>query len=285
MGWTKEKYLDKINNSTIFDIVDKTSDEYQTELRYLQTKICEYFTYYNLYDKNYSLELMDAINDSVKYFDKSKGYQFISYLSNNVKRRINSAKAKENAQETRAGIKVGDQTQKEIRLILSIINNRGWSINDTDIVEKLASTSNLKQEKIKELLQTNHLASVLKDYAVNDDEELSIIESVSDNITPESLTISKANATEVLERVRNAIYRLSPSKQKVVSQIITLMLEEFDFERIFTIEELQSYSFFNINLYTKQQQQENKITDSDLAKMLNISKAYISKVKKELLVI
>ncbi len=284
MKWTKEKYLDKINNSPLFDIQDKTSDEYATEFRYLQTKICEYFTYYNLYDQSYSLEFMEATDDSIKYYDSSKGVQFISYLSGNIKRRIATAKAKDNAQDVRMGIKIADTTQKEIRLLLSIIKTRGWDLSDRDIIEKIATVSEFSNDKIKELLQTNRLSSVLKDYATtDDDEELSLMESVSDNITPESLKISKDSAIEVLERIEKALATLSPSKRKVASQVVTLMLEEFDFEKLFTLKELQNYKFFYIELYKKQQQQQTKITDTALAKMLNITKAYISKVKRELI--
>lgn len=281
MKWTKEKYLDVINNSLLFDIEDKTSDDYHTEYRYLQEKVCEYYYTYQSWIKPYSLELVEKFSESVKYYSKDKGL-FIAYLATIVKKAVNKAKGIEAVDNVRCGVKIEKSVQKNIRLIVNIAKNKNWKLDDNDIVEKLSMAIGKSQEKIKKLLEINAYAIILSENMRIGDEEVSLFDSVPDNTTPEQIVISKENAVSVLDRIEKVTGVLSQSKLKIVSAIITIMLVGFDFERVFLIEELESYSFFNREFYDKQNAKEDKIKDSEIAKILGVSKVYISKVRNSL---
>ncbi len=279
--WTKEKYLDVINNSPLFDIEDKTSDEYETEKRYLLNKVTEYYYTFYAWIKPYSLEIMEKFIECVKYYKKGHG-AFSTYLDYAVNKAIKQTKGKEAWSDVRGGIKIEKSIQKDIRNIVSIAKNKGWDLDDSDTIEKLVQATGKTESQITELIEINRDAVSLSECVKVEEDELSLFDSVADNErTAEQVVIEKDNLLILFDKVDKATMTISPSKLQVISAVLTLIIEELDLVQLIGLSKLTKYSFFNQKVYQLQEKQEKKITDVDIAQMLGKTKPYICKVKKQ----
>ncbi len=290
MKWTKEKYLDVINNSPLFDIEDKTSNDYVTEYRYLQNKVAEYYidclyrkvdNQGNIISFEYSSELMDKFAECIKYYKKENGL-FTTYLDLAFNKAVKQTKGKDVWSEVRGGIKIQHSIQKEIRNIVSIARNKGWDLNDVDIVQKLVQATSKTEHEVLELIHINRNAMALSESVSAGDDELNLFDNVADTQnTAEQAMVEKDSLIAVLDKIDRTARVLSPSKLQVISAVLTLIIEELDFQQLIGEERLKKYSFFNQKVYDLQSKIERRITDADIAKMLGASKPYISRVKKQ----
>ncbi len=287
MEWTKEKYLDAINNAPLFDIEDETSDDYATEYRYLQTVVSEYYLkcLYKKVDKDgnvisfkYGLELMEKYTECIKSYNKEKGL-FSTYLDFSFNQAIKKSKGIEQSDAMRGGM-IKSSTQKEIRTLVNIVANKGWDLDDIETAEKLSYIMVKPLNKIKELLDINRKALVQSEFVSVHDEEVSLFDSIADDEkTAEQLIIDKENLISELDKIDVFIKPLSASKHQVASAILTSIVTNLDFEKAIGISKLQEYSFFSKEIYDLQVKQENRMTDVEIAKILGKTKPYISKVK------
>ena len=88
-----EQLKSLINKSPLFEIDKETSSaQYKTELELLATRL---FQLYGKSAQEYGAELYDALLDSVKYYDKTKG-DFLVLFDISFKQKINKNKKRPN---------------------------------------------------------------------------------------------------------------------------------------------------------------------------------------------
>lgn len=229
---TKKLYEQIINNSPLFD-TDKNADPvlYNEKKLLLFENVSEYCKLFVFLPEKFEqicLEIMETLNECIKYFDKNQGI-FLHYFNTALKRKTNASQAVERNEERQSGMKVKTGTNKKIREVVRFANMHGLDLTDNETQRKIAMAFGWSLRETEEIVDLWHKTLVLKDRMFSpdeDDDESGSWQDVADTnqFSPERLFVNENMHDEMLDMTEKTFDSLQQRQKPILSMLLTANL-------------------------------------------------------------
>ena len=225
--FTREEYENLINNSPLFEIDKESSPAlYKSERYNFLTLLTDYYRFYIYPNKSldsYSMTLMEAAMECIRYYDKDKG-AFLHLFNSSMKRDLHIAKAKEIIEEKRQGIRVSNEDDKLIRRIIALANSKGLDVYDLTVQQKISKALNLEFSRLQELLRINDDAVAVSSTVTNDDgDEVELFDlQTSHEKNAEDKMADESAFVSLVEKINGVFNTVQDRQKKLLSMLLTV---------------------------------------------------------------
>lgn len=284
--FTREEYENLINNSPLFEIDKESSPAlYKSERYNFLTLLTEYYQTY-IYPKkpleDYSLTLMEAAAECIKYYDKDKG-EFLHLFNSALKRDLHIAKAKEIVEEKRQGIRVASEDDKLIRKIMALANSKGLDIYNSIVQEKLAKVLNIDIDKLRELIRINDDSIAVSSTVTNEDgDEIELFDlQASKEKTAEENLVEESSVISLLEEIEDVFSEVQDRQKMLLSMLLTAEVIKTFNEDVDKVKELLcDKEFYNEKIIEHYERKGELLSAREISTLFGVSEQSASRTFK-----
>lgn len=225
MTYNKEKYEQLILASRLFSL-DREQEfvAYKREAR----KMVEYLYCYLLAINeskyiDYALEITDTANRCIANFDASSG-DFLHYFNSAMAKEYRRARAKRQIEDSRRGIHITDDDDRNIRKIIRFMESRGIHNPTYEQIKLVSKVMGLREEDVREYLLMNDNSKVISDVVTNEDgEETSLFDTAASCENDFDAFIDQSDECMALLQKIETTYLSCQERQKaIISAMMTI---------------------------------------------------------------
>lgn len=273
----KEKYEQLILSSPLFSLDrERECVAYKREA----LKMIEYLYLYLLEINeeryiDYGLEITETANRCISNFDASSG-NFLNYFNSAMAKEYRRASAKRQIEESRRGIHIADDDDRNIRKIVRFMDSRGILNPTKEQIYLISEALNLSANNVREYILMNNNSKALSDVIINDDgEESSLFDTVTSGEDGLDDIAEQKEAYKAQLQKIEAEYLYCQERQKpIISALMTIRVCEFICEYQISTDGL---SFVNNEIIVKFVQTGTMPTQREIAEEFGKKEASISR--------
>ena len=277
MEYSKAKYEQLILESPLFSL-DKAreSSAYKREA----LKMVEYLYLYLLSINeekyiDYALEITETANRCISNYDASSGC-FLHYFNFAMAKEYRRASAKRQMEESRRGIHISDDDDRNIRKIVRFMESRGIHNPTEEQIDLISESLNLSASNVLEYILMNNNAKPLYDVITNDDgEESSLFDTVvSGEDKLDDIAEQKEACKAQLQKIEAEYITCQERQKPIISAMMTIKVCEIICEYQISTDGL---SFVNNEIIVKFVQTGTTPTQREIAEKFGKKEASISR--------
>ena len=281
MHYDRGKYESLIMNSPLFGI-DK--EEETTAYKRESYKMIEYLYCYLLATNErdyepYGSEIMEVATRCISNYDPSKGV-FLHYFNSAWKQEYSHITGEKISDERFRGIRVTEEEKRNIRKYLKLAEKMDSRVSHSDLIDRISEAMSIPADKAELLAQMSNIFVAGDTTLIEDGEEISIWEQVSDGTSIEQQFEMADSVSDLLQTIENAFDGLQDRQKGIVSDMVTI--------RIWSVmEDLitsgKQYRFVSKDVVSKFELTGVMPTQRQIAEKYNRDETSISRSMKEFL--
>lgn len=276
----REKYEQLILSSPLFSL-DKERD--RTAYRREAYKMVEYlYNYLLAVNKNryidYGLEITETANRCIENYSAEMG-SFLHYFNATMAKEYRRARVKRNMQETRSGLHISEEDERNIRRMLRFMESKGIADPTDEQIQSIAKALDVPPETVKKTLITVRETTVVPDITTGEDgEEISLFDTVASDYGQNGDMMDKEACAALLSHIEN-VFRACQERQKpILSAILTARICEIVCSGNVSVER---YSFLDREMIGIYIQNGFLPTQRDIAFRFGKNEASVSRTVRE----
>ncbi|MCI2057081.1 MAG: hypothetical protein LKJ86_08050 [Oscillibacter sp.] len=213
---------DLIENSEIFGL---SKDVDPVRFRNLKYEFVEYLYEYaqtlsNTRYRDTGLEIVETATMCLQSYDRNRG-PFTHYFASSLAKRVKKEDAVRNETETRGGIALPEEVQRQISQIKAIAGKMMRDADDEIVVTSASEYLKIPISRVRELLKLNEQFVVAR---AELDSNTCGIDNISDEFILEDHFLDANKVDEIFNAIDNCFCQCRKSQQVVISKLLTLRL-------------------------------------------------------------
>jgi DNA-directed RNA polymerase specialized sigma subunit len=276
----RKTFKEKIRNSPVFSI-DKEKDSalFQTErLKFIENL----YLYWRKENKQkYSLEIVEAADSIIKYYDAEKG-DIIHLFNSIMKKCVDYEQAKEIIDRLLGGIPIPEEKKRKIGQMKECektIKDEHLDISRMELDKEIARRMKISKSELKELQDINKTSVISLSAPIGDEEGSELGDKISDNKTNVDKPIEIKERLKSIENYFQKEKENKKHRKELLGKLLTVMVLK-DLTRYYADWEefLDGLSFPNREIIDEFKKNGELPLQRDIAQSYGVAEAHTSRL-------